>query len=209
KNFRVSKDLFLDILKEIETKFPSVKAKGLTPKESRGKLPARGVGKDFNVAIAQPTFSVVFAKCLKILEETLAPKWITMEMEPDEQQEARRYFFAKSGIPGIVMCVDGTHIKIIAPINNRDQHYNRKGYYSLNALIVVFEQADAAYPAKPWIVTPHRNPGPGTAEADYNTKHSKGREIVQRTIELLKKWFRCLLGARKLHYSPEKSARIT
>jgi len=57
-------------------------------------------------------------------------------MSNEEQQEARRYFLSRSGIPGVVMCVDGTHIKIIAPTHDRDQHYNRKGFYSLNALMV-------------------------------------------------------------------------
>uniref|UniRef100_A0A182PWL0 DDE Tnp4 domain-containing protein n=1 Tax=Anopheles epiroticus TaxID=199890 RepID=A0A182PWL0_9DIPT len=95
-----------------------------------------GVGTDFSVAIAQPTFSIVFDKTLKILEEVLCGKWISLEMAPEEQQEARLHFYAKSGIPGIVMSVDGTHIKIIAPVHDRDQHYNRKGFYSLNALLV-------------------------------------------------------------------------
>ncbi|XP_058122802.1 putative nuclease HARBI1 [Anopheles ziemanni] len=34
------------------------------------------------------------------------------------------------------MCVDGTHIRIIPPMNDRDHHYNRKGFYSLNALMI-------------------------------------------------------------------------
>uniref|UniRef100_A0AAG5DR79 DDE Tnp4 domain-containing protein n=2 Tax=Anopheles atroparvus TaxID=41427 RepID=A0AAG5DR79_ANOAO len=153
KNFRVSKEIFLDILKEIEPKFPPVRAKGLTPKEmlaatlrflAEGSY-QNGVGKDFNIAIAQPTFSVVFAKCLKILEDTLAPKWIQTEMSPNDQQAARRYFYAKSGIPGVVMCADGTHIKIVAPVEDRDHHYNRKGYYSINALIICDHQMRIRY----------------------------------------------------------------
>lgn len=96
-----------------------------------------GVGKDFNVAIGQPTFSVAFAKCIKILEDTLAPKWIDQHGTGRAARfKALLFFFAKSEIPGVVMCADGTHIKIIAPIENRDQHYNSKGYYSINALIV-------------------------------------------------------------------------
>ncbi|XP_061497331.1 putative nuclease HARBI1 [Anopheles gambiae] len=173
-------------------------------------------------------------------------------MEPGQQQEARRYFFGKSGIPGVVMCADGTHIKIIAPQNDRDQHYNRKGFYSLNALIVCdhkltvrfvnakfsganhdshiwnvcgidnffaeknqngeagyFVLADAAYSSKPWLITPKRNPAPGSPDADYNTKHSQGREIVERTIGMIKNRFRCILGARQLHYTPEKATQIT
>ena len=95
-----------------------------------------GTGNDYKIAIAQPTFSVAFAKCLNIIKETLRNKWISLAMEPNEQQDARRYFFSKSGIPGVVMCVDGTHIKIIAPVDDYNQHFNRKGYYSLNAMIV-------------------------------------------------------------------------
>ncbi|XP_054727491.1 putative nuclease HARBI1 [Anastrepha obliqua] len=38
---------------------------------------------------------------------------------------------------GIIGCVDGTHVKIVAP-RKEVQHlyYNRKGFYSINAMIV-------------------------------------------------------------------------
>uniref|UniRef100_A0A182MI71 Uncharacterized protein n=1 Tax=Anopheles culicifacies TaxID=139723 RepID=A0A182MI71_9DIPT len=79
KNFRVSKEMFMKILEEITPKFPPVKGHGLTVKEmlaatlrflAEGSY-QHGVGTDFSVAIAQPTFSIVFAKTLKILEEYL------------------------------------------------------------------------------------------------------------------------------------------
>ncbi|XP_058064978.1 putative nuclease HARBI1, partial [Anopheles bellator] len=144
KNFRISKEMFLTILSEIETKFPPSKGAGLTPKEKLAatlRFLAEGsyqqsVGQDWNVAIAQSTFSVIFRQTLKILEETQCPKRIKLEMDDSEQQEARLYFYEQSGIPGIVMCADGTHVKIIAPKDNRDQYYNRKGFYSLNVLML-------------------------------------------------------------------------
>ncbi|XP_050079249.1 uncharacterized protein LOC126566774 [Anopheles maculipalpis] len=95
KNFPVSKEIFLDILNEIEPKFPPVRVKGLTPKEvlaatlrflAEGSY-QNGTGKDFNIAIAQPTFSVALTRCLNILEETLAPKYISLSMELNEQQD--------------------------------------------------------------------------------------------------------------------------
>ncbi|XP_052890199.1 putative nuclease HARBI1 [Anopheles moucheti] len=260
-NFRVSKEIFVEILEEITPKFQPIRSSnGLTAKEmlaatlrflAEGTY-QHGVGTDFSVAIAQPTFSKVFAKNLIILEESLCEKWITMEMTPEEQQEARRHFYSKSGIPGIVMCVDGTHVKIIAPVHDRDQHYNRKGFYSLNVLLVCDHKmairyvdarysganhdahiwnvsgiddyfsekhhrgetsfkvlGDSAYPSKPWLVTPKRNAVPNTPEALFNTNHAKGRQIIERTIGVLKNRFRCLLGARQLHYKPEKAAQIT
>ena len=41
----------------------------------------------------------------------------------------RKYLF-------LVMCIDGTHIRIVAPHDNSAHYVNRKGFYSLNALMV-------------------------------------------------------------------------
>ena len=95
----------------------------------------RGVGKDFHIAIAQKTFS-------KVLQQTLVPlhnlirDWIKLAMSEEERQEAKDFFFEKSGFENIVMCVDGTHIKIKKPRNRPLQYLNRKNVYSINALIV-------------------------------------------------------------------------
>ena len=35
-------------------------------------------------------------------------------------------------IPGVVGCIDGTHIRIKRPVHNGQGYYNRKGYYSMN-----------------------------------------------------------------------------
>lgn len=45
-------------------------------------------------------------------------------------------------------------------------------------------------------------------EIIFNTFHSKGRIIIERTIGVLKNRFKCLLGARQLHYSPEVATQI-
>ena len=105
KNVRESKEIFLDILAEIEPKFPPVKGKGFKPNEilaaalrflAEGSY-QNGTGNDYKITIAQPTFSVAFAKCLNVIEETLGNKWISLAMEPNEQQDPRRYFFSISG----------------------------------------------------------------------------------------------------------------
>ena len=102
-----------DILADIAPKFPPIKGKGLNHTEmfaatlrflAEGSY-QHGAGQSFNVAIAQPTFSVVFAKTLKILEDTLCHTWISVEMSNEEQQKARRYFLFRSGIPGVVWMV--------------------------------------------------------------------------------------------------------
>ena len=72
------------------------------------------------------------------LKKNLCPKWISVQMNEEEKSEAKRHFFEKTGFPGVVMCIDGTHIKIIPPTEKKHLFVNRKGFCSLNAMIVSF-----------------------------------------------------------------------
>lgn len=58
-------------------------------------------------------------------------------------------------------------------------------------------------------MTPHRVPEDGSSELRFNEVHSKCRNIIERTNGVLKNRWRCLLGARELHYCPVKVAKIT
>lgn len=40
-------------------------------------------------------------------------------------------------------------------------------------------------------------------------RNARTRNIVERTIGVLKNRFRCILGARQLHYTPDMAAKIT
>ncbi|XP_058810960.1 putative nuclease HARBI1 [Topomyia yanbarensis] len=148
KSFRLNKEAFRYVLTEIQDEFTYARKSSLSAKE---KLAAclrffaegnyqHGAGRDFHVSIAQPTFSKVLADMLEILERKLCPKWISLEMSPEEQCRAKLNFYRKSGIPGVIMCVDGTHIRIIPPAQDRNLFYNRKGFYSLNVLVVCDDQ---------------------------------------------------------------------
>ena len=48
----------------------------------------------------------------------------------------------------------------------------------------------------------------GSPESNFNEIHSRIRIVVEQSIWVLKNRFRCLLGARQLHYSPELAAKI-
>lgn len=97
----------------------------------------KGVGNDFNLGLAQPTFSLILKEMIPILETLLCPKWISFIYTENEKQAAKLYFLEKCGFPGVIGCVDGTHINIIKP-KEEIQHlyYNRKGFHSINAMIV-------------------------------------------------------------------------
>lgn len=95
-----------------------------------------GIGKDFDIGLAQSTFSKCLSSVLHTLEQQLCPKWINMEMTNAEKRQAKLSFFEKTGFPGVVMCVDGTHVKILPPSKDKHLFYNRKGFYSINAMMV-------------------------------------------------------------------------
>lgn len=63
-------------------------------------------------------------------------KWVTIP----NQQEAdlqKTKFFATARFPNVFACVDGTHIKIQAPVHPHEPHFvNRKGYHSINVQLV-------------------------------------------------------------------------
>jgi len=54
----------------------------------------------------------------------------------EEAAKSRQDFWLKSGIPGIVGCINGTHVRIQAPSEHEYLYVNRKGYHSINVQIV-------------------------------------------------------------------------
>lgn len=75
-------------------------------------------------------------------------------------------------------------------------------------ITLYLQTGDSGYPLEPWLITPYRSASEGSNEAKFNSVHSKARSIVERTIGFLKNRFRCLLGARQLHYDPKKAVKI-
>ena len=50
-----------------------------------------------------------------------------------EIAQIKRGFYDKGGFPGVIGCVDGTHVKIQGPTENENDYVNRKGFHSINA----------------------------------------------------------------------------
>jgi len=62
-------------------------------------------------------------------------KWPSSE----ESDHISTEFFQKTGMPYVHGIIDGTHVEILKPINRippPEKYFNRKGYYSLNCLMV-------------------------------------------------------------------------
>ncbi|XP_037934599.1 putative nuclease HARBI1 isoform X2 [Teleopsis dalmanni] len=209
----------------------------------------KAVGIDKQIALGRSTVGKILTNVIAILERRICPSWIKLEMSDAERSASKRHFMQKFGIPGVVGCVDGTHIRMTKP--HRDHHlfYNRKGYFSINAMIICdykmtiravnarragsshdsliwcvskahdyfcqcYESGergswllgDAGYSLQPFLLTPYRDPQPGTQEHKFNVKHASARNVIERAIGVLKSRFRCL--ARLLQYQPEKVSKI-
>lgn len=87
--------------------------------------------------MAQPTISVVLEEVVNILIRQICPKYIKFPTK-EQQAASKRFFYDKGRFPGIIGCVDGTHVRIITPSKNEHLFFNRKGYHSINAMIVSF-----------------------------------------------------------------------
>ncbi|XP_036328564.1 putative nuclease HARBI1 [Rhagoletis pomonella] len=261
KNFRLSKEAFVDLLSATEDLLQQcTRAKSIANILKLAtvlRFCAQGsyqlsIGNENMLGLAQPTVSVVISEVLDVLENFICQRWIKFIYTGVELQQAKAHFYSKSRIPGIIGCVDGTHIKIVAP-KKEFQHlyYNRKGFFSINAMVVcdhtmkiryinaknpgathdsmVFHMSslkahleqqhhngirntwllgDAGYALKPYLMTPFRNSEEGSPQRTYNKQHAKARNIIERTIGVLKNRFRCLLQARALHYTPKKATQI-
>ncbi|XP_036334306.1 putative nuclease HARBI1 isoform X1 [Rhagoletis pomonella] len=95
------------------------------------------VGNNFNLGLSQPTVCSILSETLTVLEDIVCPLWIKFNMTNDEKVIIKREFLEKTGFPGVIGCVAGTHIKILAP-KKQDQplYCNRKGFFSLNAMVI-------------------------------------------------------------------------
>lgn len=96
----------------------------------------RSVGNDSVIAMHRTTVSKSLSKMIVILEKVLCQYWIKVPADLDYIQRSKHHFFEKFKIPGVIGCIDGTHIRIVKPGNQDYLYYNRKGYYSINAMIV-------------------------------------------------------------------------
>lgn len=96
------------------------------------------VGQDFLVGMAQSTVSKMMSEIFNAMEENVCSKWISFRQSERDKEIAAGLFFNQTGFPGVIGCVDGTHINIVRPIDNEHLFFNRKGKHSINTMIVSF-----------------------------------------------------------------------
>jgi hypothetical protein len=64
----------------------------------------------------------------------LGNAYIKFPQTLEEVVEVKRGFFEKFNFPGVIGCIDGSFVAIVAP--PRNVFINRKNFHSLNVLLV-------------------------------------------------------------------------
>ncbi|XP_036317882.1 putative nuclease HARBI1 [Rhagoletis pomonella] len=94
-------------------------------------------GNDSRVSVAQSTLSGIVTETIRKLEAVLCPLWIQWRVHnPSDAATTKQWFYRKYAIPGVIGCVDGTHLFFQRPTQNEEIYFNRKGRHSLNAMII-------------------------------------------------------------------------
>ncbi|XP_022165318.1 putative nuclease HARBI1, partial [Myzus persicae] len=102
----------------------------------------RGVGKETNIGLSQPSVSRVLNEVIDCINLHLLQKYIKFPTSPAEKQKIKDWFRTRFHIPGVIGVIDGSHIGIFPPSTNHNQYpefvyVNRKGFHSINTQLIV------------------------------------------------------------------------
>ena len=94
------------------------------------------IANDVNLSMGRSIFSKIMWIVMKQLEERLCSAWIKIPVNQQIQNASKSHLYQNFGFPGVIGCVDGTLIRIMKPPSDYAAYFSKKGYFSLNALIV-------------------------------------------------------------------------
>ena len=86
--------------------------------------------------MSQKSVSNAISDITKILERVLCPLHIKFPTTIEEKTKIKAKFYEKTGFFGVIGCVDGTHVRILAPSQNEHVYVDRHGVHSMNVQLV-------------------------------------------------------------------------
>ncbi|XP_026728288.1 putative nuclease HARBI1 [Trichoplusia ni] len=66
----------------------------------------------------------------------MVSRWIVFPQTPQERSIIKEKFQRSHNLPGVIGCIDCTHIAIVRPAEEEHLFYNRKGFHSLNVQMI-------------------------------------------------------------------------
>ena len=96
------------------------------------------LGDELGIQLSQPTIS----RCVTQFINSMSRFVPTCIQWPHDTRATQQHFYEKFHIPGVVGCIDGTHVQILAPPGDEEPAYvNRLNYHSINVQAVCDENA--------------------------------------------------------------------
>nr|XP_054919808.1 putative nuclease HARBI1 [Dermacentor andersoni] len=98
------------------------------------------VGSEAAIDMSQPSVSRCIAKVARaIIQVGKEQGWVAFPRTASERAAIKQGFLQRGRLGGVIGCVDGTFIAIVAPNlppAQKATYWCRKGYYALNAMVV-------------------------------------------------------------------------
>jgi|SRR6218665_298546 len=86
------------------------------------------------VGVSQQTAGRTVSRVTKAILR-LMPKWVKLPCQ-EEADVTKTKFYQMGGFPNVIGCVDGTHVRILAPTENEHEYVNRKSFHSINVQVI-------------------------------------------------------------------------
>ncbi|KAH7932821.1 hypothetical protein HPB49_003259 [Dermacentor silvarum] len=89
------------------------------------------------IGLTQPAVS----KCVRRVAEGIVHagtrnKWVHLTRTSEKKAAVKEGFLRRGGIPGVIGCVDGSLIAIIAPKGDKAAYMRLKGFYALKSMFI-------------------------------------------------------------------------
>lgn len=96
----------------------------------------RSIRQDFLIGMSQAAVSDCIGDVLLAMQNNLCASLIKFPTTEAERLKIKIGFFAKFNFPGIIGCIDGTHVDFIAPTEDEELYVDRRGHHSMNVQLV-------------------------------------------------------------------------
>lgn len=85
--------------------------------------------------VSQPTISRIVDRVTDALLKNLHHV-IKYPSQDSERRNEKSVFYNIAHFPGVIGCIDGTHVRILAPSEHEYIYVNRKGWHSINVQVI-------------------------------------------------------------------------
>lgn len=95
----------------------------------------RSIGEEYSCGLSQ---TVVHRSVHMVTEAivNIAGNYITLPATQLERNSIKLEYMNRWGFPGVIGCLDGTHIAILKPSVEEHNYINRKGFHSINVQVI-------------------------------------------------------------------------